>query len=351
MYRFLYISLGLFILTACGASGSDSNVGTTRQTLDLNSDSDNCGAVGYACVGGRSCDTGKCLPAWLPISTVNAPTPRGVAAAAAIDGKYVILGGCSSSDYNAPPEASTAAYDPVTDSWNSLPDLNSPRAQHSAVSTPYGVFTYGGLASCWDGYYLDRGMEQLPNISSTSWIQSSIDNAPPSSYNTGMAWKDNSLMIFGGSTNEAAGIYNSGLYDPVHETWQDSSCLNEGCERTGGVQMFADGISVHIYSGGSTGLSYEGGYWFPWDAPESLNAFYGSRQSDDGRRLYSISTNGVAIYDRSTAETISDSSTMPSGICPEGPSAWTGSELIVYSGICGDGFSAVGGRYQPPAPQ
>ena len=35
----------------------------------------------------------------------------------------------------------------------------------------------------------------------------------------------------------------------------------------------------------------------------------------------------------------------------EGAAAWTGSELIMWSGMCGyTEFSTVGARYQPPAP-
>jgi len=63
------------------------------------------------------------------------------------------------------------------------------------------------------------------------------------------------------------------------------------------------------------------------------------------------STDVVTIFDRASSGWLAnDTSEMPSGFCTQAATAWSGSEMIAWSGDCGSGAASVGGRYQPKAP-
>jgi hypothetical protein len=74
--------------------------------------------------------------------------------------------------------------------------------------------------------------------------------------------------------------------------------------------------------------------------------------ADDGRRIYFLTAaNVLSVYDRKTSSwLVNDTAQMPAGFCVGAAPAWTGSELIAWSGSCGGASVAVGGRYQPAAP-
>jgi hypothetical protein len=110
----------------------------TDDSSDASSDDINCGAPGYACVHGRHCSLGRCVPAWLPMTTVGAPLPR-AAPGAAIGGELVIAGGsvnCKGSLGDA------ARYDPAADSWSMVPALNFPRSQHTLICSGAEVYAF-----------------------------------------------------------------------------------------------------------------------------------------------------------------------------------------------------------------
>jgi hypothetical protein len=76
------------------------------------------------------------------------------------------------------------------------------------------------------------------------------------------------------------------------------------------------------------------------------------RFADDGRRIFFLTAaNVVSVYDRKASSWLAnDTAAMPSGFCVETAAAWTGSELVAWSGSCGGTPVSVGGRYQPAAP-
>jgi hypothetical protein len=58
----------------------------------------------------------------------------------------------------------------------------------------------------------------------------------------------------------------------------------------------------------------------------------------------------IVLYDRLTQTSSMDMPPSPAGLSAGGSIAWTGAEVVLWSGSCASGISNVGGRYQPPAP-
>jgi hypothetical protein len=128
------------------------------------------------------------------------------------------------------------------------------------------------------------------------------------------------------------------------------------------VSVFGD----HAVSGSATTAtqvipeySVSAKTWSSWSLPGvGAPTVLPSRSADDGRRIFFLQnpsscsgTPSVLIYDNTTMSWSTDSSVGPVGFVAGAAVAWSGSELIGWSGSCGVSLPvSVGGRYQPPAP-
>jgi hypothetical protein len=272
-------------------------------------------------------------------------------AAGYVDGKYVVFGGTNVTGGEASSVAAT--YDLATNTWASAAPLNSARCGHSAVSTGSSIITFGGLTSCTNGTTTGPGLEIFADGNWTSVPGGSIGR-----YDFGTVWTGKEMFLYGGSTNVDPALATGWRFDPAGPSWTDIACTLANCERAG-TDMFVDSDVVHIWGGGGygdapAGLQYDltTGIWSKWSLPDdTLNHLSGS-YADDGRRIYFVNgTNQVSIFDRKTSTWLADdTSPTPAGFCGAAPPAWTGSELVAWSGSCGGAPVAVGGRYQPAAP-
>lgn len=352
--RIVLSAVAVFAAAACGDSvpkpAGLERTSSVSQALD---DDSNCGAVGYACVGGRTCSAGACTPAWLPMDTTDAPDPRWGASAVSIDGKYVVSGGCTTLNYDDPPSTTVSSYDSATDTWTSTYPLSEGRALHASLAVPGGLggaFVHGGLSLCYDGTVISGTTERL----GVSGWESVTSDLPPV-YDTSLAWTGSGVLLFGGSTNTDAAVGTGVLAtlggSPGSVTLSesfDAFCPLEQCIRGGQYNGFLDGSTVRFWGGGPwgdapNGLEYDPATnsWSHWTVPDGtpyftdLNDSY-SHYGDDGRRMFYYDRNvpGVRIYDRTTQTWSVDSSSPTSGLCSEGAAAWTGSELVVWSGLC-----------------
>ena len=347
---------------AGGATGGSSGTGgsvapSCPPTVDLTSSDDHCGACEYACVHGRHCVAGRCGPAWLPLSTAAAPTPRTRHSAGFVAGQYVVFGGAPTGGGLA--VASTAGYDMATDSWAPLAPLIGARCSHEAVSTGTTILTFGGLSNCMLGDSTVASREiYTPSAGGGTW--SVVANASPGArYNFGAAWTGKAFFVYGGSDARGPALASGALFSPSLLSWSDASCALAACERGGDLTAFLDGSVVRIWGGAfgdaPAGLAYDliAGSWSPWTVPDGTASHHAKRHADDGRRLfYLTATDVLSIYDRTSSSWLAnDTAPMPAGFCTEAAAVWTGSELVAWSGSCGNALPVpVGGRYQPPAP-
>jgi hypothetical protein len=340
--------------SAAGLSGAGGDADVPTPCTDTKIDDANCGACGYACVHGRHCDAGRCLPAWQPLATDSAPAARTRHAAGFVGGKYVVLGG-SPTNFGLG-MSSTSAYDLDADSWSELVPLNDARCSQAAVSTGTEILTFGGLTDCSNGSAVGPGLERY--TPKGGWVRIT-GGAPKLRYNFAATWTGSAMFIFGGSDDKGPAVATGALYDPVDKTWAEADCGLANCERGDYDSAFADGNVVHIWGGAygnaPAGLSYDlvGHAWSAWTVPANTDQHVAKRFADDGRRMYYLTaTDVVSIYDRTSSSWLAnDTAKMPAGFCTEAAAAWSGSELVAWSGDCGPGPANVGGRYQPPAPK
>jgi hypothetical protein len=334
--------------------------------VDLLTTEPHCGVCGYACVNGRECVDGRCTPAWQPIATAGAPVPRSSHAAAFVAGKFVVLGG---GEFEQPGLTSCGAYDPVTDRWSAIAPLQTGRCLHRAVSTGTEIYTFGGLTLCTsNGGQTVPGMERfVPDAGAGTWTSVTAPGAPLPRYNLNMVWTGSAVMVYGGSDLTQVSLPTGGLFNPSTSQWTDASCGLEACNRTAGA-LFMLGAGVHFMGGEynpdypdwfgnggipTSGLAYDPttNVWSSWPHPEGTMGSLNGPQADDGRRIYFPTGESVAIFDRVHGWQSRDYSPMPTTFCGHNAAyAWSGSELIGWSGNCSPSATEVGGRYQPPAP-
>jgi hypothetical protein len=335
--------------------------------VDLMTNEEHCGKCEYPCVNGRQCESGRCTPAWQPMSSVGAPASRLNHAAAFVAGKYVVLGGCA--EWNGPALDSTGAYDPASDTWTATAPLKSARAHHAAVSTGTQIYTFGGLSTCANASTLGPGLERfVPNNFSGTWTTITATGEPSLRYNTNITWAGGTVLVYGGSALDLPTSATGARFAPGSSEWTDASCELTFCDRLS-VGMFTEGNVVHFmggeynptyptYTGSSaratSGFSYDldTGMWSTWPHPDNTPIIAGGPAADDGRRLYFPTGDAEThIYDREVGWLPIDYSVPPPGMCvPSSAYVWSGTEVIGWGASCTVGADPVGGRYQPAAP-
>lgn len=321
---------------------------------NLSSDAANCGACGYACLGGRSCSAGRCVPAWLPLSGTGAPAARVSHAAVTLGGKALFFGG---SPYpQAASLADGAAFDPATGNWSSIAPMGTARCGHAAVSSGSKAYVFGGLTTC---SVTTTAVNTTESFDGATWSNPNPSGAPGERFNAATAWTGTKMFVFGGSSNAQPYTAQTALLDPVGNSWSVSTCPLSGCER-GAALAFLDSGVVRVMAGAGgnapAGLQFTLGTstWSNWTTPLGTPVA-SAGLADDGTRLFEpIDAGGcgkviVHIYSRGAGTWTTDTAAAPSGMAA-GPSTWVGGEMITWGGYCGSGATAVGGRYQPPAP-
>lgn len=241
---------------------------------------------------------------WLPMNTFNSPSKRMSAVIVWNELKLFVWGGSNGSLLN-----DGAVYDPSTDEWTGISMTDAPSARSWPYSEKGGVpigpniFIWGGtpdggMSSLVDGYIYNLINNTWKRISSTGapsirqrhtltsigesvviWggdpgghslnsgaIYNMLDNTWTSISEASLertkhsaTWTGSKIFIFGGQSGIALGDTNSysngELYDPISDTWEVVSIVNEPTERANHHAILLEN-NVFIYGGSKYPLPY-----------------------------------------------------------------------------------------------
>jgi hypothetical protein len=148
------------------------------------------GESGFLNSGSQLVFTNGVASAWLPISTVGAPSARTTTGAVWTGSRLLVWGG-----YNGGVLGDGAAYDPATDSWMALSSAGAPSARQ-------------GHATVWSGQeLLVVGGETASGVTATGaalhpgtgvWRALSSQGSPTARAGSSAAWTGEDLLVFGG---------------------------------------------------------------------------------------------------------------------------------------------------------
>jgi Galactose oxidase, central domain len=332
-----------------GVGGQGGTATVCPLGVELNTDKRNCGACGFECVGGRSCDSGRCTPAWIPVSRTGAPSDRTRHSASLINGRVLLSGGTNINTGTMP---DSHYYDPATDTWTPGPNLKVPRYAHTSVTASGRVILFGGQT-------VGAGLEEYdPDLN--SWTRVDVGGGPEPGYNgAAIAISSRDLLILGGNgSNKPTSRYN-----PINKVWIDVTCSTGLCG-TDWMGLFTLNPNTIVAWGGWKNLAPQKfdpatNHWSAWQMPtggppqptqfaESDDTWFVVRDAADPRCSPTIN---VRMFSKAKGFWRTELTTPPIGVVPEydttNSTVWTGKELFIWSGTCSR--PAVGARYQPPA--
>lgn len=200
---------------------------------------------------------------WTPISTFNAPSPRGEHVAVWTGSKMIVWGGDdgTSNDLN-----DGGIYDPATDSWTptSLTHAPSARDYHAAVWTGSRLIVWGGYGNAT----AETNTGGVFDPDSNTWTPTSLSNAPQGRSWPTAVWTGAKMIIWGGYAEpepppQAVYFSNGGLYDPVVNGWSPMTTTGAPSGRSNHTSVWTG--SEMITWGGFDGNSVvnSGGVYTP----------------------------------------------------------------------------------------
>ncbi len=242
---------------------------------------------------------------WTATTTFGAPSPR-LGHTAVWTGTEMIIWGGSGVIYPVH-LADGGRYDPTTDSWLPLNNIDapSPRDTHTAIWTGSEMIIWGGSGGS-PYFYFNDGARYDPLTD--TWTATSLKGAPPERALHSVAWTGSEMIVWGGQGTNGASLRSGGRYDPVSDSWRDTTLANAPANR---YQHAAVWTGTEMIVWGGYGLS---------------------GASDTGARYNPASDNWTMV---------SLAGAPPPRYRPT--AVWTGMEMIIW------GDREGGGRYDPAA--
>jgi hypothetical protein len=258
----------------------------SNDCVDLDLDPKHCGACGETCPAKRTCNFGKCASGWIATSTPPTGFAARTKAASVWTGSRVFVWG--GADANGAELDTGALYDPITDTWTSIPsgpNTPSKRVLATAVATGSSVIVFGGGDNAGTLDYSDGGVFDL---ASQSW--SSIPAAPSARRAALGVWAGSRALFWGGWDKTGAPVPSTFYYDPslgwsAATTSVDPSARGEVAWATSSSDLFLFG---GLLSGTSKtdelySESLQSGAWSV--LPKGPSARYGAFGAWEGQSL------------------------------------------------------------------
>ncbi len=149
---------------------------------------------------------------WKTMSTVNAPSPRGLHSAVWTGSRMIVWGGDDGHDSDI---GGGGLYDPVTDTWTPISTAGQPsgRDDHTAVWTGSRMIVWGGYANT-----NETNTGGVFDPSTNSWKPTSTTAAPSARELHTAVWTGSRMVVWGGWTGQAD-ANSGGVYSPGADSW------------------------------------------------------------------------------------------------------------------------------------
>ena len=247
---------------------------------------------------------------WHAIATANAPQARREHTAVWTGTEMIVWGGDAITQGD--PYSDGARYDPVADTWTSLPTAGAPapRFAHSAVWTGKAMIVWGGAVSSVDSLGDGASFDPATN----TWTPISSTGAPDSRRDHAAVWTGSEMLVWGGAAisagDPAADVH---AYNPTTDTWRLVTTTHAPAARFGQVAVWT------------------GGELIGWGGASSSTSSF-----DDGARL-DLVTGTWTPLPATTAGARRDASAV-----------WTGTAMLMWGGctiLDGGGVYGTGASY------
>ena len=236
---------------------------------------------------------------WSPISQVNAPTARRGHVAVWADSEMLVWGGIVFNGSNYDPVSNGGRYDPVSDTWSTMAVAGAP-----VPPLRTGVWT-GTLMLVWGN---DNGEGGRYDPSTDTWSPISMVQAPGPRDGYTSIWTGSRMIIWGGWRYPSE-LNDGGQYDPITNRWSSIASNGAPSPRTRHTAVWTGTLMV-----------VAGGH------PFTLDNEYGGRY-DPARNRWE--------------------STAFLGWRKDHTAVWTGSRMIVWGGSTYGGVYGGGYAYDP----
>ena len=281
--------------------------------------------------------------AWLPVTSVSAPSARMSMAFVWTGKEMVVWGGTVAGNTTT---NSGFRYDPVVDAWSPMAASPMPgRDGSKAVWTGTRVLIWGGNGTAGAGASYDPANDVWTGSLSTV-------NEPAMRAGHSAVWTGSRMLVWGGE-GPLGYFQDGGIYDPIGNSWQTMSLSGAPSQRTGQATAWT-GTEMLVWGGSYFGSELgTGGRFNPgsnaWTAMSNVSApaaRYAHSGVWTGSRFIVwggygvIPLNSGGSYDPSTNTW---SATTLVGAPPDRiyhVSVWTGSRMLIWGGS-----AEVGGRY------
>ncbi len=271
---------------------------------------------------GRSWNGGRYNPAtdtWTPISMDNAPTARSFYGIVWTGNEMILWGGANyefqfpEGYFMAVDQADGARYNPATDTWTPISEVDAPSARRNfaTVWTGTELILLGGVSG--GARHPDIGAPQPDSRNeiwrydpaTDVWVSGSLDSAPEFGYLSKLGREDAVVVWAGEKILCLYGNYVS-LYSPETDSWTRTR-LMEGLGIRYRPSVVWTGSHVIVWGGMG-----EGG------APTFNSGFIYNPASDTWAPITAWAVEGRSYN----------------------PTVWTGKEMFVWGGYGGEGGGA-----------
>lgn len=339
---------------------------------DTSTDGDNCGACGDACPAGRKCVAGACESGFVSMSSDGFESPRFRACAVWTGDEMFVWGGTNEA---GEPLDTGGAYDPMTDTWREV-SMDMPpaaREQPTCVAFEGKVFVWGGAAAPAPGeqplLLLDGS---IWNPQTNGWRSIGTPTGLEPRIRATAVWTGAQVLIWGGEDMTEHQVATGARYDPSQDTWTllDTGNKPPLCKRQASVWTGSDlfvfggrddaggqvGDKFHVYSLALDQWSEVTAVGGPTPRSNAFAVWTGSEMIVWG----GLGGDGVGLVDGAAFSPSTGEWAPISQVAPptargrqefrSGWNAWTGEEMLVVGGSDANGIRADLARFDPDAP-